>query len=354
MRAIWKGAVSFGLVSIAVKLYSATEEKDIRFHQVHRTDGGRIRYKRTCSVDGEEVSYDDIAKGYDIGGGEMVILTDEDFAELPLTTSHAIDVLEFVPAEQVDPILYNKAYFLEPEGAATKPYMLLRDALTDSERVAIVKVALRQREQLATLRVREGVLLLNTMLWPDEIRKPDFGFLDEDISVRPPELAMASSLIDSMTGEFEPDVFTDDYRAALQEIIDAKVEGREVVQPEEVEEAPAAAVDLMAALRASVDRARAARGEEPSAGARQPTPISSARSAKKTAKAAPAEKKAAEKTAAKKTAEKSTGKTAEKSTGKSTGAKKATAAKKTPARKGAAKETPAKKTAANRSPRKSA
>src|SRR5437667_4908177 len=115
MRSIWKGAVSFGLVSIAVKLYSATEEKDIRFHQVHREDGGRIKYKRVCAVDGEEVGYDDIAKGYDLGGGEMVILTDEDFAELPLTSSHAIEVLEFVPAEQVDPILYNKAYYLEPE-----------------------------------------------------------------------------------------------------------------------------------------------------------------------------------------------------------------------------------------------
>ncbi|MBE1485492.1 non-homologous end joining protein Ku [Plantactinospora soyae] len=344
MRAIWRGAVSFGLVSIGVRVYSATEEKDIRFHQVHRTDGGRIKYKRTCSIDGEEVSYDDIAKGYDIGGGEMVILTDEDFAELPLSTSHAIDVLEFVPAEQVDPILYNKAYFLEPDGAAAKPYVLLRDALTDSERVAIVKVALRQREQLATLRVREGVLLLNTMLWPDEIRRPDFGFLDEDISVRPPELAMASSLIDSMAGEFEPDVFTDDYRAALQEVIDAKVEGREVVQPEEVEEAPAAAVDLMAALRASVDRARAARGEEPAgAGAGKPTPISSAKSAQKAAaskKAAPAAKKAAKKAAEKSTGAKKTG-----TTTKATEAKKTGAAKKT---------TEAKKTAAKKAPRKSA
>ena len=301
MRAIWKGAVSFGLVSIAVKLYSATEEKDIRFHQVHREDGGRIRYKRTCQVCGEEVSYDDIAKGYDIGGGEMVILTDEDFADLPLSTSHAIDVLEFVPAEQVDPILYNKAYFLEPEGTATKPYLLLRDALTDSERVAIVKVALRQREQLATLRVREGVLLLNTMLWPDEIRKPDFGFLDEDLKVRPPELAMATSLIDSMAGDFHPDEFTDDYRAALQEVIDAKVEGREVVQPEEVEEAPAAAVDLMAALKASVERARAARGEAPAGGgAGEPTPITSARSAQQKAAKAPAKKAAPRKAAPKK------------------------------------------------------
>ncbi|MER6753395.1 Ku protein [Micromonospora echinofusca] len=337
MRAIWKGAVSFGLVSIGVKLYSATEEKDIRFHQVHREDGGRIRYKRTCQVCGEEVTYDDIAKGYDIGGGEMVILTDEDFAELPLSSSRAIDVLEFVPAEQVDPILYNKAYFLEPEGTATKPYVLLRDALADSERVAIVKVALRQREQLATLRVREGVLLLNTMLWPDEIRRPDFGFLDEDLKVRPPELAMASSLIDSMAGEFEPDAFTDDYRAALQEVIDAKVEGREVVQPEEVEEAPAAAVDLMAALKASVERARSARGEAP-AGGGEPTPISAARSAQKKA----AEKKAA-KAPARKTAEKKAA--PKKAAARKAAPKKAAEGEKKPAAKKAAPKKAARKTA---------
>ncbi|WP_327006583.1 Ku protein [Dactylosporangium sp. NBC_01737] len=261
MRAIWKGAVSFGLVSIAVRLYSATEEKDIRFHQVHRDDGGRIKYKRVCSIDGEEVSYDDIAKGYDLGGGEMVILTDDDFADLPLTTSRAIEVLEFVPAEQVDPILYNKAYYLEPDKTAAKPYALLRDALTNTERVAIVKVALRQREQLATLRVREDVLVLNTMLWPDEIRAAKFDILDEDVSARPAELAMAGSLIESMAADFDPATYTDNYREALQEVIEAKVAGREVVQPEETEEAPAAAVDLMAALRASVERAKAARGE---------------------------------------------------------------------------------------------
>ena len=287
MRAIWKGAVSFGLVSIAVKLYSATEEKDIRFHQVHRTDGGRIKYKRTCSIDGEEVTYDDIAKGYDIGGGEMVILTDEDFADLPLTTSRAIDVLQFVPADEIDPIMFAKAYYLEPEGQAAKPYVLLRDALQDADRVAIVKIALRQREQLATLRVRDDVLVLNTMLWPDEVRNADFGFLDEDIETRPAELAMASSLIDSMAGSFKPDEFTDNYRAALQEVIDAKVEGREVVAPEETEEAPAAAVDLMAALKASVERAKAARGESAPAPAK-----------KAAAKKAPAKKTAARKKAA--------------------------------------------------------
>jgi len=285
MRAIWKGAVSFGLVSIAVKLFSATEEKDIRFHQVHREDGGRIKYKRVCSVDGEEVTYDDIAKGYDLGGGEMVILTDEDFADLPLTSSHAIEVLEFVPAEQVDPILYNKAYYLEPEATAAKPYVLLRDALTNTDRVAIVKVALRQREQLATLRVRDEVLVLNTMLWPDEVRTAKFDFLDDDIEARPAELAMAGSLIESMAAEFDPTAYTDNYREALQEVIDAKVAGREVVAPEEPEAAPTAAVDLMAALRASVERARAARGEDAGDEAAA-TPFKSAK------KAAPAKKAA--------------------------------------------------------------
>jgi DNA end-binding protein Ku len=281
MRAIWKGAVSFGLVSIGVKLYSATEEKDIRFHQVHRVDGGRIRYKRVCEVCGEEVSYDDIAKGYDLGNGESVLLDDADFADLPLVTTHAIDVLEFVPAEQVDPIMYSRAYYLEPQGTATKPYVLLREALADSGRIAVVKVALRQREQLATLRAKDGVLVLNTMLWPDEIRTPDFGFLDEDISVRPAERQMASSLIDSMAADFDPEEYSDDYRAALQEVIDAKVEGREVVAPQ-VPEAPPAAVDLMAALRASVERAQAARG-----GGSAP--------ARKTARKAPAKKAAAKK-----------------------------------------------------------
>jgi DNA end-binding protein Ku len=299
MRAIWKGAVSFGLVSISIKLYSATEEKTIRFHQVHAADGGRIRYQRVCSICGKQVGYDEIAKGYDLGGGEEVVLTDDDFAELPLATSHAIDVLEFVPAEQVDPILYAKTYYLEPEENATKPYVLLRDALTDSDRVAIVKVALRQREQLATLRVRDEVLVLHTMLWPDEVRTPDFDFLDGDVRIRQQELAMATSLIDTMTADFDPEEFTDNYREALQEVIDAKVAGREVTQTPEEGGKPTAAVDLMAALSASVEAARSARGE----------PARKAPAKKTAAKKAPAaHKKAAKKTgtAAKKTTAKKT------------------------------------------------
>ena len=346
-RAIWKGAVSFGLVSIGVKLFSATEEKDIRFNQVHRTDGGRIKYKRTCSVDGEEVSYDEIAKGYDLGGGEMVVLTDEDFADLPLTTSRAIDVLQFVPAEQVDPILYNKAYYLEPDGPATKPYLLLRDALTESDRVAIVKVALRQREQLATLRVREGVLVLNTMLWPDEVRAASFDFLDEDVSIRPQELAMASSLIDSMAADFKPDEFHDNYREALQQVIEAKISGKEIVAPAEPEEAPSGAIDLMAALRASVERAKAAResGAAPDEERApvEPTPITSAKSAK-SAKAAKktAAKAADEEAPAKKATKRAPAKKAAAAAESGTPAKKATKAAAKSATKSTAKKAPAK------------
>jgi DNA end-binding protein Ku len=294
VRSIWKGAISFGLVTIPVKLYSATEERDVSFHQVHREDGGRIKYKRVCQIDGEEVSYGDIAKGYDLGGGDMVILTDEDLSDLPLTTSRTIDVLQFVPLEQVDPIYFAKSYYLEPDRTGTKPYALLRDALEESGRVALVKIALRQREALATLRVRDGVFVLETMLWPDEVRTPDFGFLDEDVQVRPQELAMAASLIDTLTGDFDPTQYKDDYREALQAVIDAKVEGREVVAPEQPEEQGGAVLDLMAALRASVD---AAKGRRPAA---VPAPAAEADAADEAPKRAPAKKAPAKKAAAKK------------------------------------------------------
>jgi DNA end-binding protein Ku len=309
VRSIWKGAISFGLVTIPVKLYSATEERDVSFHQVHREDGGRIKYKRVCTVDGEEVSYGDIAKGYDLGGGEMVILTDEDLAGLPLTTSRTIDVLQFVPLEQVDPIYFAKSYYLEPDRTGTKPYALLRDALEESGQVALVKIALRQREQLATMRVRDGIFVLETMLWPDEVRKPDFAFLDEEISVRPQELAMASSLIDTLSGDFDPSQYKDDYREALQAVIDAKVEGREVVSPSEPEESGGAVLDLMAALRASVDAAKG-RKSQPSAAsadadddddddddsgstAKKPTKRVAKKATKAPAKKAPAKRKTA-------------------------------------------------------------
>jgi DNA end-binding protein Ku len=315
VRSIWKGAISFGLVTIPVKLYSATEQKDVSFHQVRRSDGSRIKYKRVAAVDGEEVSYGDIAKGYELSNGETVVLTDEDFKDLPLTTSRAIDVLQFVPLDELDPIFFEKSYYLEPDKAGTKPYVLLRDALEQSGKVAIVKVALRNRESLAALRVRDGVFVLETMLWPDEVRKPDFGFLDEDVEVRPQELVMAGSLIDTLTGEFDPSEYKDGYREALQAVIEAKVEGREVVQPTEAQPTSGTVVDLMAALRASVEAAKKGRSAEEPAAEESPkkdkAPAKRAAAkpaaAKAPAKKAPAKKaaKAAEKAPAKKAARKS-------------------------------------------------
>jgi DNA end-binding protein Ku len=314
MRSIWKGAISFGLVSIPVKLYSATEERDVSFHQVHREDGGRIRYKRVCQVCGEEVQYADIAKGFELPSGEVVVLTDEDFADLPLSTSRAIDVLEFVPLDQVDPIYFAKSYYLEPDASGAKPYVLLRQALEDSGRVALVKVALRQRESLATLRVRDGVFVLEMMLWPDEIREPSFGFLDEDIDVRPQELQMAQSLIETMAGDFVPEQYSDNYREALQALIDAKVAGREVVAPAEPATDTGTVVDLMAALRASVDAARQGRGADASAEAapaKQAAPtkaVAKKTAAKKAAKTAPAKQSGTPKRASAGSAKKSTSK----------------------------------------------
>jgi DNA end-binding protein Ku len=258
MRSIWKGNVSFGLVSIPVRLYTATEEKDVSFRQVRRSDGSRIRYKRVAEADGEEVQYGDIAKGLELPSGELVVLTDDDFAELPLSTAHVVDVHEFVPLEQVDPIYFAKTYYLEPDKAGVKPYVLLRDALAASGMVALVKVAIRSREQLAVLRVRENVMVLETMVWPDEVRTPDFAFLDQQVDIRPQELQMANSLIDSLRTDFDPTKYSDDYRAALQEVIDAKISGGTVTTAP-TSGRPSQVVDLMAALQASVDAAKARR-----------------------------------------------------------------------------------------------
>jgi DNA end-binding protein Ku len=300
MRSIWKGSISFGLVSIAVKLYSATEEKDISFHQVHREDGGRIKYKRVCSICGEEVAYNDIAKGYELADGDVVVLTDDDLAELPLTSSREIDVLQFVPLEQVDPIFFNKSYYLEPEARAAKAYVLLRDTLEESGRVAVVKVALRRREALATLRVREGVLTLETMLWPDEIRKPEFGFLNDSVEARPQELAMAASLVESMSGDFDPTEFTDQYRAAVESVVEAKIQGRDLIPAPDVADSGESGkvVDLVAALQASIDAAKLGRLHA-SAGEAAAT---GAASGKRTSKAAQSASKAPAKTPAAKKA----------------------------------------------------
>ncbi len=267
MRSIWAGAISFGLVVIPVKLYAATEQRDITFRQVHRADGGRIQFRRFCTLDGEEIPYSDIAKGYELPTGDMVVLTDDDLAELPLVTAHRIEVLHFAPSNQVEPILANKSYYLEPESTGARAYVLFRDALQKSGKVAVAKVALRQREALAALRVRESVLTLETLLWPDEVRKPEFPFLDEDIEVRSQELKMASSLIETMTEDFEPDQFHDAYREALESVVRAKVEGNDVVRPAGIAapEPKGQPADLTEILRASVSALKAERGKSPAA-----------------------------------------------------------------------------------------
>ncbi|HCU93159.1 MAG TPA: Ku protein [Actinobacteria bacterium] len=254
MRSMWKGAISFGLVMIPVKLYAATEQRDVTFRQVHRADGGRIKFRRICSVCGEEVPFADVAKGYELPDGEMVVLTDDDLAELPLPTAHSIEVVNFTPADQLDSILCARAYYTEPEPAGLRAYALLRDALERSGRVAIARVALRQRESLAALRSREGVMVLETLLWPDEIRVPDFEFLEQDIEVRSQELRMAASLIDSMTVDFDPSQYRDGYRDALEELVAAKMQGHEVVRPHpRAEEGGGSLAD---ALRASLAAAK--------------------------------------------------------------------------------------------------
>ena len=283
MRAIWKGAVSFGLVSVPVKLYSATESHDVSFRQVHAKDGGRVKYQRVCSIDGEEVAYADIAKGYETEDGEMVILTDEDMAELPSTSSREIAVEKFVPRDQIDPMLFEKSYYLEPEKTGAKPYALLRQALLDADRMAVVTVALRNRTSVAVLRVRDDVIVLQTMMWPDEVRQPDFSIETGDI--KDAEVAMANMLVETLAGDFEPSEFEDDYAGAVEALVKAKIEGGEVKRTPTSTKSSGEVVDLLAALQRSVDAAQDGprRGRRGEAEAGQEDPCQEEHGAKKSA-----------------------------------------------------------------------
>jgi DNA end-binding protein Ku len=302
MRAIWKGAVSFGLVSVPVKLYSATESHDVAFRQVHAKDGGRIKYQRICSIDGEEVAYADIAKGYETEDGEMVVLTDEDLAQLPTTSSREIAVEKFVPREQIDPLLFEKSYYLEPEASGAKPYALLRQALVEADRMAVVTVALRQRTTTAVLRVRDDVIVMQTMMWPDEIRKPDFNV--ETGEVKDAEVKMAQMLVETLAGDFDPTEFEDDYAAAVEEVVKAKIEGGEIQRTPTSTKTGGEVVDLLAALQRSVDAAKTARGEKSDDAGEDGAKPAKKAAAKKTAKKAPAKKAAARKSTTKKAAAK--------------------------------------------------
>ncbi len=262
MRSIWKGAISFGLVNVPIKLYSATESHDVSLHQVHNKDGGRIRYQRRCEVCEKVVAYEDIDKAYD-DGSRTVVLTDEDFKSLPAEYTREIEVLEFVPDDQIDPIRYDRSYFLEPEDKALKPYTLLRKALEDSDRTAIVTFALRQKTRLAALRVRDGVLILQTMLWDDEVREADFPILEESVRISAKERDMAAQLVDSLASDFKSSDFKDDYQEQLRTLVEAKLEKGDSIDTEATfgekpeDEDGGEVVDLMEALKRSVERKKA-------------------------------------------------------------------------------------------------
>jgi DNA end-binding protein Ku len=262
MRSIWKGSISFGLVNVPVKVYSATESHDVSLHQVHEKDGGRIRYQRKCEVCGKVVAYEDITKAYD-DGTNTVVLTEDELKSLPAESNHEIDVVEFVPADQIDPIRLDKAYYLEPDARALKPYTLLRRALEETERSAVVQFALRQKTRLAVLRVKDKTLVLQTMLWDDEVREADFDVLDEVPRISQKERDMASQLVDSLAGDFDASQFTDDYQEQLRTLVEAKLEQGDALdtaatfgeEPEEGGE-QAEVIDLMDALQRSVEKSK--------------------------------------------------------------------------------------------------
>jgi DNA end-binding protein Ku len=312
MRAIWKGAITFGLVNVPVKLYPATEDHDISLHQVHDADGGRIRYQRRCEVCGKVVEYAHIDKAY-AEGKTTVVLTDEDLKSLPEERSHEIEVVEFVPSEQIDEIMFDRSYFLEPDKAAAKPYALLRRALEETDRTAIVQFSLRQKTRLGALRSRDKVLMLQSLLWDDEVREADFPSVKEDVRVSAQELKMASSLVDNMSADFSPDKFSDEYQDQLRQLIAAKLEKGDALDTaatfgEEEDQADRGeVVDLMEALRRSVEQNRAARKASDTSAKKAPA-RKAAGATKRPAKNAPAKRASTKKATANKAgAKKATG-----------------------------------------------
>ncbi|WP_280257394.1 Ku protein [Nocardia abscessus] len=328
MRSIWKGSIAFGLVNVPVKVYTATEDHDIRFHQVHAKDGGRIKYDRVCTVCGQSVQFTDIDKAYESPDGDKVVLSDEDFAKLPVAEKHEIPVLQFVPSDQIDPVLFEKSYYLEPDSSTPKAYVLLARTLEEIERTALVYFTLRQKTRLAALRVREGILVLQTLLWPDEVRSVEFESLDGVAEPRSQEIKMAETLVEAMSDDFDPDQFTDEYQIELKRLLDEAIASGTGKVPEQPEPVPsgmdAEVVDLVAALQRSLE----------ASGRRTAGGDGAAAEPKKTAKKTAAKSAAGKSGAAKSTASKSTAsKSASKSVAKKAPAKKA--AKKTAARKGA-------------------
>ena len=262
MRPLWKGAITFGLISIPVRLYSAVQEKSLKFHLMHEEDGGRIKYERVCSKCGKKVSWDDLVKGYEYSKDHYVTFTDDELDALDVDSIRAIDVVAFVPLTDIDPIYFNKTYYVAPEVAGLKAYKLLADALEAEGQVGVAKVALRDKEHLATVRLKGDVFVLETMHWPDEIREPEFEEMDKKVKIQDSEVKMARQLIQQLSAEFNPDEFADEYRVKLEEMVQAKVEGAEVTIAAQPEEEPTKVVDLMEALKASVEEAKKRKGSE--------------------------------------------------------------------------------------------
>lgn len=275
-RSIWKGAISFGLVSIPVKLFTATDSKDIAFRQIHDDDcHSRIQQKRWCPVHERDVQYGEIVRGYEYAKDRYVILDDDDFESLPLPSKHTINLDAFVDASEIDPIFYERSYYLEPDEAGAKPFALLMRALQEKGLVAVAKIAIRNKEQLCALRPQDGALTLETMYLADEIREAPSEVAWQDMAVSKPELAMAQTLIEMLHKPFEPETYHDDYREALQRVIDAKLEGVALEEPEAAE--PPKVIDLMAALRASVEAAQASGATAAAPAAEEEAPAKSAR-----------------------------------------------------------------------------
>ncbi|MFF2273589.1 Ku protein [Agromyces sp. NPDC058136] len=306
MRAVWKGAVTFGLVNVPVKLYSATEDHDVSLHQVHDEDGGRIRYQRKCEVCGKVVAYQNIDKAYD-DGERTVVITDEDLKALPAERSREIEVLEFVPSEQIDPIMLDKSYYLEPDSASNKAYVLLRETLESTDRTAIVQMALRQKTRLAALRVHGDVLVAQTLLWSDEVRDAAFPSLDEPVKISEKELALSKQLVESLVADFEPEQYVDEYQQELRTLIEAKLEQGDALDTaatfgeEPEEETGGEVIDLMEALRQSLAAKRGGGGKtaKPAKAASKPDAAPKAKSSTKgkPAKSADADKAKRSKTA---------------------------------------------------------
>ncbi|MEC7056687.1 Ku protein [Streptomyces collinus] len=336
VRSIWNGAISFGLVSIPIKLVNATESHSISFRQIHTEDGGRIRYRKFCELEDREVTQGEIGKGYEDADGTIIPITEEDLSSLPIPTAKTIEIVAFVPADRIDPLQMDAAYYLQASGApAAKPYTLLREALKRSNKVAIAKFALRGRERLGMLRVVGEAIAMHGLLWPDEVRAPEGLAPDTDVTVRDQELDLADALMDTL-GEVDLEDLHDEYREAVEEVIAAKAAGEALPQAPE----PATGgkvLDLMAALESSVRAARESRGEDAEHAEVKSLPQ------RKTARAAP----------------KQTGGKKSTSTAKKTAAKKTTAAKKSTAKSGqgttkktASKSTAKKTTAKKSTPRK--